>query len=71
MNYLQAILTAIAVFVILVSLLNEGGTILALVIAAIVIILAVTIPFVKEYVLAASKGKWGEKTSQDREARER
>lgn len=67
MKALQAILTGLAAFVLGVSLLNDGGTFLALFIVVVIVAVALVIPFAKEYFLAASKGKWaGNDTHQDR-----
>ncbi|WP_276257224.1 hypothetical protein [Halomontanus rarus] len=45
-----------------VSLLNPGGTMVALVIALLVIGAMLLVPFVQEYVLSVNKGKAARKT---------
>ncbi|WP_323677615.1 hypothetical protein [Halorubellus sp. PRR65] len=66
MKILQGLFTALAVVVILVSLLNDGGAYLAGLIVLILLAVAVGLPFAEKYVIAASKGKWGGDSNPDR-----
>ena len=66
MKILQGLLTTIAVLVLGVSLLNEGGAYLAGLIALVLLLITVGLPFAKQYVLAASKGKWSGDSHPDR-----
>ncbi|WP_227134589.1 hypothetical protein [Halorubellus salinus] len=66
MKILQGFLTTIAVLVIGVSLLNEGGAYLAGLIALLLIVVAFGLPFAKQYVLAASRGRWSGESNPDR-----
>jgi len=63
-SVLQWVAYGIAAFVILVSLLNPGGFYVAVFIASILVVVAVVGPFIQEYVLNASQGKWSHRAKQ-------
>jgi len=66
MKILQGILTTIAILVLGVSLLNEGGAYLAGLIALLLLVLTFGLPFAKQYVLTASRGRWSGDSNPDR-----
>ncbi|NHN50032.1 hypothetical protein G9464_20905 [Halostella sp. JP-L12] len=60
-SILQWFAYGLAGFIVLVSLLNPGGFFLAAFLATIIVFVALAGPFVRDYVLNASHGRWSDR----------
>lgn len=60
----QWVAYGVAAFIVMVSFLNPGGLVFAVILASVIVFVALAGPFVKQYALNASHGRWSDRQRQ-------